>query len=138
MIHRIDEQRECSREHRSEEDISGHNAGCVSLKSIDEVVQGTLEDGEEAKSHQRSSNAGRYPLAVVSNGGRSLDRATYWYAFFRGPAEEEEASSYDNRGNHRWRKSGFWNSLVAVRDKSTIIIALIQNVCSSTDKDTDQ
>ena len=93
VIHQIDEQRECSREHRSEEAISGHSAGCVSLKSIDKVVQRTLEDGEEAKSHQCSSNAGRYPLAVVSNGGRSLDSATYWYALVRGPAEEEEASS---------------------------------------------
>ena len=60
------------------------------------------------------------------------------YALVRGPAEEEEASSEDNRANHHWRNSGFWNSLVAVRVKSTIIIALIQSVCSSTDKDTDQ
>lgn len=49
--HDAREEREAAGEQAAEESICGDGAGGVLLEGIDEVVQGGLEDGEEAEAH---------------------------------------------------------------------------------------
>lgn len=61
MEHRTNEEREHCRKHTSQESIGCHSTRRILLKSVDEVVQCSLEDGKEAETHQNESDKGRDP-----------------------------------------------------------------------------
>jgi len=98
MKHGINKYREYSSKHTPQERISSNSTRRKLLKSIDEVVEGCLENGEEAKTHADKTDAGCDP--EYGAGGR--------------PPEDEEAGCEENGPNHHGWEAGFGDGAVVV------------------------
>ncbi len=68
------------------------------LEGGDEVVEGGLEDGEEAEAHEVEADEGREPEDMA--GGA--------------PAKHEEAAGEEDRAEHHRGEAGFRDGLVVV------------------------
>jgi hypothetical protein len=112
MKHWSNKQRENCREDRSQECVCCYRTCPKPLKSVDEIIQGGLEDGEESKTHADESNA----------------RCKPEYALIRCPSEHKKTSCEEDSPDHHWEETGFWYGSIIVRFKSSSVQSVVPNI----------
>lgn len=130
MKHNISEHRKRTGEHTPQERISRNSAGGYFLERIDEVVQGCLEDGEEAEAHENGADVGCDPGDVLGAGGGEVVVA--------GPGEAEEATCEDDGAEHHGWETGFGDGEVVVCFEAGDVEALVEEVDGGAEEDADE
>lgn len=92
------------------------------MEGIDEIVEGGLEDCEEAEAHKDGADVGRDPVDI-------------WAA---GPAEDEEACGEDDRPEHHGWETGFGNGEVVVLFEAGDVELLVVEVDACAHEDADE
>lgn len=122
MEHDLGEQRERAGEHTAHERIRRDGAGGDLLEGIDEVVQGSLEDGKEAEAHEDGAEDRADPVDA-----RVIAR----------PSEEEETTGEDNGAEHHGRQTGFGDGEVVVCFEAFDVEVLVAEIDYSAEEDAD-
>lgn len=113
MQHGTYEERECGSAEAPQESVCGDGAGGVAaLKSVDEVVECGLEDGEEADADEGRADARGDPVHAPT--GR--------------PREQEQARGEEDGADHHGWQAGLWHGDVAVESESLRVVALVAEV----------
>lgn len=122
MEHDMGEHRERAGEHTAHEGIRRDGARGDLLEGIDEVVQGSLEDGEEAEAHKDGAEDGADPVdaGVIAR-----------------PSEEEEATGEDDGAEHHGRQTGFGDGKVVVCLEAFDVEVLVAEVDDGAEEDAD-
>lgn len=120
--HDAREEREAAGEQAAEESICRDGAGSVLLEGIDEVVQGGLEDGEEAEAHGDGAGVGADPVDVLC----------------AGPAEDEQAGGEEDGSDHHGREAGLRNGEIVVGFEALDVESLVEEVEGCAEEDADE
>lgn len=112
MEHGIRKERKAAREQTPKKRIRGDSTSRKSLERVDQVIQRSLENSEEAESHKHGADVGPDPVDM----GRA------------GPGEDEEAGSEENRADHHGRETGFGDGAVVVCFEAGDVEPLVEEV----------
>ena len=130
MKHNTSEQRKRAGEHTPQESISRDSTGGYFLERVDEVVQGCLEDGEEAETHEDGADVGCDPRDVLGALGGEVVVAC--------PGEAEEAACKDDGAEHHRWETGFGDGEVVVCFEAGDVEALVEEVDDGAEEDADE
>ncbi len=112
VIQGADDEGEGAGEARAQEGIRRDGGGRVRLERVDQVVEGGLEDGEEARAEHDEPDARDDPVDVLAGG----------------PARHELAGAEQDGADHHGRQALLGHSAVSRRVVGLVVEGLVEHV----------
>ena len=119
MVHGGGDEGKGGGEAAPEKGVGGDGTGGAVGKRVDEVVEGALEDDEEAESDAGQADAGRDPGET----------------FLSGPADDEDAGGEEDGPDHHGRQTRLGHCTIAGGVVFQNVIFLVQDVDGCADED---